>query len=83
MKIGIKILTLFIVLGCHEKSAKKHKEINAFVHFANNVKNFPYNPAEYLKGKTICVTGKVSEYNGTPSMSIENGKSSFLYEEED
>ncbi|WP_338813351.1 DNA/RNA non-specific endonuclease [Bernardetia sp. Wsw4-3y2] len=51
--------------------------------FANNVKNFPYKPEEYLKGKTICVTGKVSEFNGTPSMSIENGKSIFLYEKEE
>ncbi|WP_375560159.1 DNA/RNA non-specific endonuclease [Bernardetia sp. OM2101] len=51
--------------------------------FAKNVKNFPYKPEEYLKGKTICVTGKVSEFNGTPSMSVENGKSIFLYEEEE
>lgn len=49
--------------------------------FADNVKNFSYNPEEYLKGKTICVTGKISEYNGTPSMSLENEKSVILYEE--
>jgi endonuclease G len=49
--------------------------------FAKNVKNFPYNPEEYLKQKTICITGKVSDYNGTPSMSIENAKSIILYEE--
>ena len=51
--------------------------------FQNNVKNFPYKPEEYLKGKTICVTGKISDYNGTPSMSIENGKSLVLYEVEE
>ncbi|WP_338762050.1 DNA/RNA non-specific endonuclease [Bernardetia sp. ABR2-2B] len=51
--------------------------------FADKVKNFPYKPEEYLKGKTICVTGKVSDYNGTPSMSVENGKSIVLYEEKE
>lgn len=51
--------------------------------FADKVKNFPYKPEEYLKGKTICVTGKVSDYNGTPSMNVENGKSIILYEQEE
>ncbi len=51
--------------------------------FADKVKNFPYKPEEYLKGKTICVTGKISDYNGTPSMSVENGKNIILYEEEE
>ncbi len=50
--------------------------------FESNIKNFPYKPEEYLKGRTICVTGKISEYNGTPSMSIENEKSIGLYEGE-
>lgn len=51
--------------------------------FAKAVKNFPYKPDEYLKGKMICVTGEVNDYKGTPSMIIENSKSIVLYEQEE
>ncbi len=36
------------------------------------VANFSYSPPETLIRKQICVTGKVTLYNGTPSMLIEN-----------
>jgi endonuclease G, mitochondrial len=40
--------------------------------FSSSMINFTYEPEKYLKGKTICVKGKVSEYRGIPSMIIEN-----------
>lgn len=42
--------------------------------FKDNVVNFSYSPEIYLAGKTICVTGKVMNQNGTPTMSIPNEK---------
>lgn len=41
----------------------------------SNTTNFSYSPNEFLKGKTICVKGKVSENKGTPTMSVSNEKS--------
>ncbi len=38
--------------------------------FESSLPNFTYNPAEYLKGKEICVTGKVKLYKGKPEMEI-------------
>ena len=40
--------------------------------FSSSMINFTYEPEIYLKGKVICVKGKVSEYRGVPSMIIEN-----------
>lgn len=40
--------------------------------FSSSMINFTYEPEKYLKGKTICVKGKISEYRGIPSMIIEN-----------
>jgi len=48
--------------------------------FKTNKINFSYDPEEYLYGKKICVTGKITEYNGTPSMSIINEKSVGIIE---
>jgi endonuclease G len=42
--------------------------------FKDNVPNFSYKPEIYLSGKTICVTGKVTNYNGVAGVSIENEK---------
>jgi endonuclease G len=42
--------------------------------FKDQVVNFSYNPDTFLAGKTICVTGKVTNSNGTPGMSINNEK---------
>lgn len=43
--------------------------------FKDNLSNFSYKPHEELVGKTICVSGKVTDFNGTPTMSIENEQS--------
>lgn len=37
--------------------------------------NFSYRPEEELKGKKICVTGFISEKDGTPTMNLTNEKS--------
>lgn len=42
--------------------------------FKDQVPNFSYQPELFLAGKTICVTGKVTNYNGVPSVSIESEK---------
>lgn len=43
--------------------------------FKDNMSNFSYKPHEELIGKTICVSGKVTDFNGTPTMNIENEQS--------
>jgi endonuclease G len=40
--------------------------------FKDQMVNFSYAPHEFLDRKTICVSGKISDFNGTPSMQIEN-----------
>ena len=40
--------------------------------FKDFVPNFNYKPEIFLAGKTICVTGKITNYNGVPGVSIEN-----------
>lgn len=42
--------------------------------FNSNLVNFSYAPEVELEGKLVCVTGKVSEYQGTPSMIVEHEK---------
>ncbi|MBN2892915.1 MAG: DNA/RNA non-specific endonuclease [Bacteroidales bacterium] len=51
--------------------------------FSSSLINFTYEPEKYLKGKVICVKGKVSEYNGIPSMVIENEKQIEIMDEEE
>lgn len=50
--------------------------------FKDNVPNFSYNPDTFLAGKTICVTGKVTNFNGTPTMNIANEKAITIDDEE-
>lgn len=38
--------------------------------FESDLKNFKYTPAEYLKDKTICITGKVVIYKGKPEIIV-------------
>jgi len=38
--------------------------------FQGDVQNFSYDPAEFLKGKTMCVTGTVKIYKGRPEIII-------------
>lgn len=42
--------------------------------FKDNVVNFSYQPDEFLAGKKICVTGKVTTVNGVPTMNVVNEK---------
>lgn len=42
--------------------------------WAKNATNFSYAPEIFLKNKTICVSGKVRDYQGIPNMSCENEK---------
>jgi endonuclease G len=49
--------------------------------WASNVKNFTYEPEVEFLGKKICITGKVADYKGKPTMNIEHEKKvSFLDE---
>jgi endonuclease G, mitochondrial len=40
--------------------------------FKDNTTNFSYRPDTFLAGKTICVTGKITNFNGVPTMNIAN-----------
>jgi endonuclease G len=48
--------------------------------FKDNTKNFSYKPDDFLKGKIICVKGKVTDYNGTATMNIVNENSIEIYQ---
>lgn len=48
--------------------------------FKNDVVNFSYMPNSFLSGKSICVTGKVTNFNGVPNMNIENEKAIEILE---
>ena len=51
--------------------------------FKDNTSNFSYQPEKFLSGKTICVTGKVTNYNGVPSVSITDEKAIEILSDED
>lgn len=51
--------------------------------FKDNVPNFSYQPEKFLSGRTICVTGKVTNYNGVPSVSIQDEKAIEILDEEE
>ncbi|HZV69685.1 MAG TPA: hypothetical protein VFG10_09080 [Saprospiraceae bacterium] len=38
--------------------------------FGSDLPKFSYVPAEFLKGKNVCVTGKVRMYNGRPEIVV-------------
>ncbi|MEA1873432.1 MAG: DNA/RNA non-specific endonuclease [Bacteroidota bacterium] len=40
--------------------------------WASDHVNFPFEPSKFLMDKKICVTGKITEYNGTPSLYLSN-----------
>jgi endonuclease G len=42
--------------------------------WASEFLNFSYNPVKELLGKKVCITGKITEYNGTASMIVNNEK---------
>jgi endonuclease G len=49
--------------------------------FKDQVPNFSYQPDTFLTGKTICVTGKITNYNGVPSVSVDNEKAIEILEQ--
>ncbi len=42
--------------------------------WASNIKNFSYDPEIEFLGKKICITGKITDYKGKPTMTVENEK---------
>jgi DNA/RNA endonuclease YhcR with UshA esterase domain len=41
------------------------------VHIFNvDISKFSYNPAEFLKGKTVCVNGTISMFKGKPEIRV-------------
>lgn len=46
-----------------------------------NGPNFSYDPEVYLKDRVICVTGKLTEYDGIPRISINNEQEIMLWDE--
>lgn len=72
-----------------KKHAKGHVFINLDKKFPNqifsvsifnkSIVNFDYEPEKYLKDKKVCFTGKIAEYQGTPSMTISSGRAVDLY----
>lgn len=42
--------------------------------WASNVVNFSYDPEIELLGKKICITGKITEHKGKPTMTVEHEK---------
>ncbi len=49
--------------------------------FKENTVNFSYSPDVFLAGKTICVTGKVTNFNGTATVNIANEKAIEILDE--
>lgn len=64
----------------------KHEDATTFINFGNpyphstfsvvifekDLTNFKYTPSEYLKGKNICITGKITIYKDKPQMIVES-----------
>ncbi len=69
-------------------ATKKHKKGHVFIDmdksfpnqplavtiWGSNVTNFSYEPEVGLLNKKVCLTGKISEYKGTPTMYLNHGK---------
>jgi len=49
--------------------------------FKDRLLNFSHAPQNDLMGKTICIEGKVADFNGTPSMVVENEKAIRIFNE--
>ncbi|MFT5777631.1 MAG: endonuclease G [Crocinitomicaceae bacterium] len=76
-------------------SSKKHNKGHVFLNldkkfpnqifsvtiFESSIKNFQYQPEVYLINQKVCVTGTIGDYNGTPSMVLENDKQVKLLNE--
>ena len=49
--------------------------------FKDKMANFSYKPEQFLMGKKIYVTGKVTDFNGTPTINVENESAIEVLEE--
>jgi endonuclease G len=47
------------------------QQLFTVVIFEEDLKNFSYDPSEFLKGKNICVTGDVRMYDSGPEIIVE------------
>lgn len=57
------------------------KQIFSITIWQANLNNFSYSPEEFLFGKTICVKGKIIDYQGVATMYLENEKTISFFEE--
>jgi len=48
------------------------KQLFTVVIWESDIKNFKYIPAEYLKGKNICVNGLVEIFKGKPQIIVKS-----------
>ena len=48
---------------------------------SSNIINFSYEPEIELLNKRVCITGKVTDYKGTPTMIIDNEKQVEFFDE--
>ena len=76
-------------------STKKHKKGHVFINldkkfpnqvftisiFESNIKNFDYEPENYLINKQVCFKGEIGEYSNTPNMVLNHSKQVKLLEE--
>lgn len=60
-----------ILLNLGEKYP--HQKITVAI-FEENWKKFAYKPEDYLQDKSICVTGKLIEYNNKPELVVSHPK---------
>jgi endonuclease G len=49
--------------------------------WGTNVKNFSYDPETEFLGKKLCITGKIADYKGKPTMNIEHEKKVVFLDE--
>ena len=88
--IDKKVTVCGTVVSTH-KSKKGHVFINLDKSFPNqifsitiwasNIINFTYKPEAELTGKRICVSGKIVNYKGTPSMYVDTEKQIEILED--
>lgn len=58
-------------------------QIFTVVIYGRDRMNFTYEPEQYLKGRRICVKGRVGEYKSTPQMVIKDEHKIWFYDEKD
>ena len=76
--------TITICAKVMDTYVSKHEDETTFINFGNpyphstftvvifakDLENFKYTPSEYLKGKNICITGKVKLFEKKPEIIV-------------